>query len=150
MRNCVGLGKEPTVDGTDQSTDRARWEVRILLADDEPQTRLFFRLMLRDDSRYEVVGEASDGLEAIEAAARLRPDLCLLDLSMPNCDGMAAIPGIRKASPNTAIVVLSAFERERMEASVRAAGASGYIDKGASPHELMSQVATFIPARDAV
>jgi NarL family two-component system response regulator YdfI len=77
-----------------------------------------------------VVGEAGDGRTAIEGIAETRPKAVLLDLSMPDMDGLEAIPEIRRTDPDVAIVVLSGFSVERMGKPARKRGADGYVEKG--------------------
>ena len=83
----------------------------ILIVDDHPLTREALSSLLRAHG-FDVVGEASDGAQAIESAGRLRPDLVLLDLSMPGMDGLQALPRLREAAPECEVVVLSAREVE--------------------------------------
>jgi CheY-like chemotaxis protein len=84
-------------------------KVRVLLADDLSDIRLVMRLLFEADGRAEIVGEATDGAQAIELARELRPDAVVLDLRMPGMDGVEALPLIRAASPGTVIVALSAL-----------------------------------------
>src|SRR5436190_6831768 len=84
-------------------------KVRVLLADDLADIRLVMRLLLEADGRAVVVGEASDGAEAVRLAGELRPDAVVLDLRMPGMDGVQALPLIREASPGTVVVALSAL-----------------------------------------
>ena|SRR5947209_19168813 len=84
-------------------------KVRVLLADDLSDIRLVMRLLLEADGRVEVVGEATDGAEAVELTRQLRPDAVVLDLRMPGMDGVEALPLIRAASPATVVVALSAL-----------------------------------------
>src|SRR5437667_4648060 len=88
---------------------RGSGKVRVLLADDLADIRLVMRLLLEADGRAEVVGEATDGAEAVRLAAELRPDAIVLDLRMPGMDGVQALPLIRDASPGTVVVALSAL-----------------------------------------
>src|SRR5207253_7771224 len=84
-------------------------KVRVLLVDDLADIRLVMRLLLEADGRAEVVGEASDGDEAVRLAGELRPDAVVLDLRMPGMDGVRALALIRDASPGTVVVALSAL-----------------------------------------
>jgi CheY-like chemotaxis protein len=83
--------------------------VRVLLADDLSDIRLVMRLLLEADGRAEVVGEATDGAQAVELSRKLRPDAVILDLRMPGMDGVEALPLIRAVSPGTVVVALSAL-----------------------------------------
>lgn len=113
---------------------------RILIVDDVEELRQIFRMMLEGDERFEVVGEAGDGVEAIEQAGSLRPDLVLLDIAMPRLDGIAAIPEIHRASPGVKIMVLSGFQTPRLTERALTACASAFLEKGASSQEIVSLV----------
>ena len=103
--------------------------IRVLLADDTPDIRLLLRSTLGLEEAFEIVAEASDGVESIREAARHRPDVVVLDLAMPLMDGLEAIPAIRRRSPESVIVVLSVFPSERMAGAVLEAGANAYLEK---------------------
>jgi DNA-binding NarL/FixJ family response regulator len=120
-------------------------QIRVLLADDLRQIRALMRRSLERDGRFEVVGEAVNGHEAIEMATTLRPDAIVLDLGMPGMDGMTAIPEILAATPATKIVVLSGFVE--MAPDVLRAGAHGFFEKTAPPQELAATIADLV-ARD--
>src|SRR4051794_39169416 len=100
-----------------------------MLVDDVPELRLLVRLTLEEDPAIDVVGEASNGREAVALAAELAPDLVLLDLSMPDMDGLEAIPLLREASPSARVVVLSGHEAGRVSLEALDQGASRYINK---------------------
>ena len=106
-------------------------KVRVMLVDDVPELRLLVRLTLEEDPRIDVVGEASNGREGVEMAAETKPDLVLLDLSMPDMDGLEAIPLIREAAPTARVVVLSGHEAGRVSLEALDQGASRYINKAA-------------------
>jgi len=114
--------------------------LRILIVDDTPEIRLLMRVALQEDGRFEVVGEAADGSEAVEMASREKPDAILLDLAMPVMDGLQAIPKIRENSPDSKIVVLTAFDAPRMLDETMAAGAHDYIEKGAEIEEIADRI----------
>ena len=105
--------------------------IRIFLCDDVPELRALLRYGLEEDAELTVVGEAADAREAIAGVTELRPDVVLLDLSMPGMDGLEAIPHLRSASPETAIVVFSGFAAERMAEQALDLGAERYVEKGA-------------------
>ena len=84
-------------------------KVRVLLVDDLPDIRLVMRLLLEADGRVDVVGEASDGAQAVTLTKELHPDAVVLDLRMPGMDGVQALPLIRDASPGVVVVALSAL-----------------------------------------
>jgi DNA-binding NarL/FixJ family response regulator len=104
--------------------------IRIFLCDDVPELRALLRYGLEEDARLEVVGEAGTAEEAIRAVAGLRPDVVLLDLSMPGMDGLEALPLLRVAAPEAAVIVFSGFAADRMRAPALALGAARYIEKG--------------------
>jgi DNA-binding NarL/FixJ family response regulator len=109
--------------------------MRILLVDDHPITRAALASLLEGHG-FSVAGEAADGDEAIELARRLRPDLVLLDLSMPGLDGLQALPRIREAAPETEVVVLTASgTEENLLAAIRC-GAAGYLLKSEPPERI--------------
>ena len=103
--------------------------LRVVIADDASAMRALLRRMLEDTAAFEIVGEASDGEEAVRLAGTLHPDLVVLDLSMPVMGGLAAIPGIRRISPSSRIVVLSALEPGRVRDEAMASGADAFIEK---------------------
>jgi DNA-binding NarL/FixJ family response regulator len=109
--------------------------MRILLVDDHPITRAALASLLEGHG-FSVAGEAADGQEAIDLARRLRPDLVLLDLSMPGLDGLQALPRIREAAPDTEVVVLTASgTEENLLAAIRG-GAAGYLLKSEPPERI--------------
>lgn len=108
--------------------------VRLLVVDDDPTIRRLLALLLRFEPEIELVAEAADGLEAIEAAGRYQPDVVLLDVSMPLLDGVDAIPGVRAAAPDCRIVAHSALEQRRDDAL--AAGAHDWVTKSGDIAEL--------------
>jgi DNA-binding NarL/FixJ family response regulator len=110
------------------------------VADDSPEIRLLVRVVLEDDADFHVEAEATDGQEAVDLAAALRPDLLLLDLSMPKMDGHQALPLILQASPETRVVVLSAFPADRVARRLLDAGARLFLDKTGDLEELPHQL----------
>jgi two-component system, NarL family, response regulator LiaR len=116
--------------------------IRVLIADDHAVVRQGLRTFLALQDEIEVVGEAADGQEALEAAQRLEPDVALMDLVMPRLDGIHAIRAIREASPSTRVIVLTSFvDEDRMLPAVRA-GAAGYLLKDVQPQELVRAIRT--------
>lgn len=110
-------------------SESAETAVRVLIADDAPDIRLLLKMYL-SDSRLEVVGEATNGAEAVELVGAEKPDAVILDLAMPVMDGLEAIPLIKQRSPDTKIVVLSGFEADRMAERALGLGADTYLQKG--------------------
>jgi DNA-binding NarL/FixJ family response regulator len=107
----------------------------VLVVDDHPLTRDALASLLKAHG-FDVAGCASDGSEAMVEAARLRPDLVLLDLSMPGVDGLTALPRLREAAPECEVVVLTASgTEENLLASIRA-GAAGYLLKSEPPERI--------------
>lgn len=104
--------------------------ISIFLCDDVPELRVLLRYGLEEDDDLTVVGEAGTAQEGVAGVGRQRPDVVLLDLSLPGMDGLEAIPLIREASPGTAIVVFSGFAAERMREPALALGATEYLEKG--------------------
>jgi DNA-binding NarL/FixJ family response regulator len=104
----------------------------VLLVDDDSDVRAFLTLLLQSDGTFEVVGAAPDGAAGISVAAHVHPDLVVLDLSMPVMDGMTALREIRRVSPESSVVVLSAFGTDRTVTAAMRAGAVGFLHKGAN------------------
>jgi DNA-binding NarL/FixJ family response regulator len=109
---------------------------RLLIVDDHPLTRDALASLLGQHG-FTVVGEASDGPEAIELTSTLQPDLILLDLSMPGLDGISALPRLREAAPGSEIVVLTASEAQDNLLGAIRAGAAGYLLKTEPPERIV-------------
>ena len=109
----------------------------VLIADDHPLTRSALAALLGQHG-FDVVGEAGDGRAAVAAARRLQPDLVLLDLSMPQVDGLTALPQLREAAPTCEIVVLTASGTEENLLSAIRGGAAGYLLKTEPPDRLIA------------
>lgn len=112
----------------------------VLLVDDNDKLRALFRLSLESFSPLRVVGEARTGREGIEAASSLRPGIVLLDLSMPTMDGLEAMGAIRRASPESHVVILTGFKADRLEEIAKQLGATAFIEKGIPPTRLAETV----------
>ena len=114
--------------------------VRVLLADDQALIRSGFRALLSTATDLEVVGEAGDGNRTLEGVQATRPDVLVLDLSMPDRDGLEVIPVVRTAVPSTAIVVASGFAASRMAPLALELGACAYFEKGGPASEFRQLV----------
>ncbi len=115
-------------------------ECRIVLCDDAPGVLQLTELTLELDPGLRVVATASNGRDAVERCREHRPDILLLDISMPEMDGLTALPLVKEASPRTRVVMFSAFDSPEMRERAAALGAHGYVRKGAAPDELLSEV----------
>jgi CheY-like chemotaxis protein len=114
--------------------------LRVLLVDDTADVRLLVRMLLAERSGIDVIAEATNGLEAIALAAALQPDLIVLDIAMPELDGLSALPRLRESSPESRIVMLSAFPRASQEAKALAGGAAAYVEKTVATEELVDEL----------
>ncbi len=114
--------------------------IRVMLVDDHAVVRsgLCSFLMVYDD--FELVGEAENGLQAVQRAAALQPDVILMDLIMPEMDGAAAIRRIREANPRIQIIALTSFRDEKLVQAALQAGAIGYLLKNVSADELAQAI----------
>ena len=119
----------------------ARGPCRVVIADDTPDIRMLLRWSLEPDERFEIVGEATNGAEAVSLIANNEVDAVLLDLAMPVMDGLQAIPRIKDASPSTRIVVLSGFDEESMAGEAMSRGADAYLEKGVAVNEIADVLA---------
>ncbi|WP_030543068.1 response regulator transcription factor [Streptomyces albus] len=118
--------------------------IRVLLADDQALLRSAFRILVDSEPGMEVVGEASDGAEAVRLAGELRADIVLMDIRMPGTDGLAATRLI-SADPELSgvrVVMLTTFEVDEYVVESLRAGASGFLGKGAEPEELLAAIRT--------
>lgn len=111
-------------------------KIRVLLVDDHALVRLGFRRLLEDDAGIDVVGEASDGREAVELALRLEPDVVVMDYAIPGQNGILATRMIRAQRPSTRVLMLSMHEEPSYVANAKDAGAQGYLLKNALDLEL--------------
>ena len=114
--------------------------ISVVICDDVPELRRLARIVLEEDGEMLVVGEAGDGRQAIEVIERNQPDVVVLDLSMPELDGLEAIPLIHQVAPRTEIVVFSGFAEGRVAEVALKLKASRYVRKGASLEELRNAV----------
>jgi DNA-binding NarL/FixJ family response regulator len=114
--------------------------VRILLADDERLVRAGFRMLLKAEADIEVVGEASDGRQAVEAAARLHPDVVLMDIRMPILNGLEATRQLVAADAAPRVLVLTTFDLDEYVYEALRAGASGFLLKDAPEEQLLTAI----------
>ena len=114
--------------------------ISVVVCDDVPELRRLAQIVLEEDGEMQVVGEAGTGREAVEVSERLQPDVVVLDLSMPEMDGLEAIPLIHQVAPNAEIVVFSGFEEGKVAEVALAMKASRYVRKGAPLEELRDAV----------
>jgi len=114
--------------------------IRILIADDHAVVREGLRALIDTEPLMELVGEAADGIEAVQRARSLHPDVILLDLVMPRMGGLEAIGQIKQENPDARILVLTSFAEDEKVFSAIKAGALGYLLKDASPPELLRAI----------
>jgi DNA-binding NarL/FixJ family response regulator len=114
--------------------------IKVLVADDQRLVRSGFRLILRDDPGIEVVGEASDGVEALALARELKPDVVLMDIRMPNLDGIAATEQILQEPGAPRVLVLTTFDLDEYVFAALRAGASGFLLKDAPEEQLLAAI----------
>jgi DNA-binding NarL/FixJ family response regulator len=114
--------------------------IHILIADDHPVVRDGLRAMLSTQPDFQVMEEASDGAAAVRLPAQLKPDVILLDLEMPELDGVTALQQIRAEDPAARVIILTAYDSDERIVSAVAAGAKGYLLKGAPRDEIFSAV----------
>jgi DNA-binding NarL/FixJ family response regulator len=136
--NHAGNGKAGRVTATEP--------YRVFLCDDVADIRMLMRFALEEDPELRVVGEAEDGLSGVDGIVETRPDVVLLDLSMPGLDGLEVITRVREAAPETGILVFSGFAAERMSVVALALGADGYLEKG-EPLETVRQAVRDLASR---
>jgi two-component system nitrate/nitrite response regulator NarL len=123
-------------------TERECRKIRLLLADDHPIVREGIKRCLPEHGPIEIVGEASDGEEAVAQAKKLAPDIVLLDISMPGMSGLEASKVLQNELPRTKVIILTIHDDAEYVKPVLSSGAAGYILKEASPAELARAVET--------
>jgi DNA-binding NarL/FixJ family response regulator len=116
--------------------------VRVLLVDDDDLMRAGLRSVLSTDETIDVVGEAGDGRDAVECVRKLGPDVVLMDVRMPNLDGIAATREVLDARPEAKVVILTTFEEDDYIFGALRAGASGFLLKRTSPEDLIGGLHT--------
>ncbi len=123
--------------------------IRVLVADDQSMVRAGFRMLLAGEEDIDVVAEASNGLEAVEKADRFHPDVVLMDIRMPELDGLEATRRILAANNGARILVLTTFDLDEYVYEALRAGASGFVLKDDPPEELIRAIRT-VAAGDAL
>jgi two-component system, NarL family, response regulator LiaR len=114
--------------------------IKVLIADDHAVVREGTRQILENEADMEVVGEAGDGAEAVRLAAVTRPDVVIMDISMPGMDGIEATRQIKVQNPKTAVLILSAYDDDQFVFSLLEAGAAGYLLKTVRGREIVEAV----------
>lgn len=137
------MGTEPV--GTDHGTPRKIRRVRVLIVDDQADFRKLMRRRLESDGRFEVVGEAANGREAVELAEKHQPDTAIVDLEMPVMDGLDAIRAMRDRVPNVKSVVLSAYGADVASEAANKMGAYAYLEKGTAIDQILTVLAPLAP-----
>jgi len=117
---------------------------RIILVDDFKPWRRFVSAMLRENPDWEIVSEASDGLEAVQKAEQFQPDLILMDIGLPKLNGIEAAASIRKVAPGSKILFLSENRFSDVAAAALSAGGNGYVVKSDGADELLMAVETVL------
>lgn len=117
-------------------------QVRVLLVDDDDLMRAGLKAVISSDERIDVVGEAGDGRSAVAQARSLRPDLVLMDVRMPDLDGISATREVLDTSPEVKVVILTTFEQDDYIFGALNAGASGFLLKRTGPEDLLAAIHT--------
>ena len=123
--------------------------IRVLVADDQAMVRAGFRMLLSREEDVEVVAEASNGLEAVDKAARFQPDVALMDIRMPELDGLEATRRILAADETARILILTTFDLDEYVYEALRAGASGFVLKDDPPEQLLGAIRV-VAAGDAL
>jgi len=117
-------------------------KIKLILADDHAVVRSGLRMLLEAQPDFEIVGEAESGVEAVEKARLLRPDVILMDIQMPDLNGIEATRQIKVLVPESAVLALTMHEDDQYFFEMLRAGASGYVPKRAAPDELVTAIRT--------
>jgi len=115
-------------------------QIRILLVDDHAVVRAGLRMLLAADPELQIIGEAENGAAGVRLARELAPDVVLMDISMPDMNGIEATRRIKEACPDVAVLALTMHEDDQYFFEMLAAGASGYVPKRAAPNDLISAI----------
>ena len=114
--------------------------IRVLIADDHRLVRAGMSELLREEPGIEVIGEAGDGMEVLELAPRLRPDVILMDVQMPRLGGIETTRRLNETQPEARVIAISALDADPVPARIMEAGAWGFLGKGAEPAEVVTAV----------
>lgn len=123
-------------------TDSSGTRIKILVVEDHEITRVGLKLTLEQSDEIEIVGEASDGNQAVEATAELNPNVVLMDIGLPNIDGIEATGLIKKATPATRVIMLTSHDNDRDIFAALGAGADGYCLKETATNQLVLAIKT--------
>jgi DNA-binding NarL/FixJ family response regulator len=122
--------------------------IRILVVDDHDVVRQGVRLILRRKTDWEICGEAEDGLEALEKAQELKPDLIILDISMPGKDGLEVAAELRKRKSTAKVLILTMHDSKDLIEAARAVGAKGHVVKSHAARDLTKAIQTIVDGGD--
>lgn len=114
--------------------------IRVLIADDHRLVRAGMSELLREEPGIEIIGEAGDGMEVLELAPRLRPDVILMDVQMPRLGGIETTRRLNETQPEARVIAISALDADPVPARIMEAGAWGFLGKGAEPAEVVTAV----------
>jgi DNA-binding NarL/FixJ family response regulator len=140
---------ETRVEAVEETAVAGGQAIKVLLVDDQPLLRMGFRLILEGEDDLQVVGEASNGLEALVAVGRLQPDVVLMDVRMPLMDGIAATGKISSSPSQARIIILTTFDLDEYAFAGLQAGASAFLLKDVAPADLV-QAVRLVASGDAV
>ena len=140
---AIGVPPDTAASSLEDTIDQ-KHSHRVLVVDDAEDLRMLLRARMETRNGLTVVGEAADGLAAVELASELQPDLVMLDLAMPRMDGLEALPLIRAAVPGVRVIVLSGFNQSSLAEKALEAGADKYVVKGGSMRQLLELVETVL------
>lgn len=124
--------------------------VRILIVDDHELVRRGLRSILVTRPEWEICGEAADGSNAIEKARELKPDIVLLDITMPHVNGLDAARVIRRDVPRAKVIIVSQYNESEMRARAFEAGAQGYISKADAARQLLLAIESLIGSHNSI
>ena len=139
MRETTKSASRPTTIGVRVSAEQPS-TCRVAICDDQSAFRQLLSILLGAEAGLELVGEASNGEQAVELAAREQPDVLLLDIAMPVLDGLEALPRIREVSPKTRVVMLTGLASKEVRRRALEAGAAAYVEKGIDVTDLAGRI----------